>query len=41
MDIYEGIERFAAREKEEAEKAKAQEKNRVSIDPESYIASER
>lgn len=40
MEIYEEIERFAAREKEEAEKVKTQEKNVVSIDPDSYIAKE-
>ena len=38
--ISEAIERFAQRERDEAEKACKEEKNQVSINPDSYIAKE-
>lgn len=40
MNIREAIVEFAKREREEAEKAKENERNIASIDPESYIAKE-
>lgn len=40
MNINETIVEFAKREREEAEKAKENERNMASIDPESYIAKE-
>lgn len=40
MNVYDEIEKFMARERAEAEKAKETEKNQVSIDPNSYIAKE-
>lgn len=40
MGIHNEITRFADRERKEAMKAKAEEKNVVSIDPDSYIAKE-
>ena len=40
MNINETIAEFAKREREEAEKAKENERNMASIDPESYIAKE-
>ena len=40
MNIQEAIVEFAKREREEAEKAKENERNIASIDPESYIAKE-
>lgn len=40
MNVCDEIEKFLAREKAEAEKAKESEKNQVSIDPDSYIAKE-
>ena len=38
--ISEAIEKFAQRERDEAEKACKEEKNQVSINPDSYIAKE-
>ena len=40
MNIQEAIVEFAKREREEAEKAKENERNIASRDPESYIAKE-
>lgn len=40
MNIQEAIVEFAKREREEAEKAKENERNIASINPESYIAKE-
>lgn len=40
MNIREAIVEFAKREREEAEKAKENERNIAIIDPESYIAKE-
>lgn len=39
-DIYDAIAKFALREKQEAEKAAQEEKDTVSINPDSYIAKE-
>lgn len=39
-DIYDAMAKFALREKQEAEKAAQEEKDTVSIAPDSYVAKE-